>query len=70
MRQPQLGAFGCLARASRRSNRTIGSVDFDVIGILAELEEDQIKETLTTESWEEIKPILDRVRAIGDNNQL
>lgn len=40
-----------------------GSIAFDAVGVLVELEDEQIKKTLSEESWQIVKPILENIRA-------
>ena len=45
-----------------------GSMAFDVVDILINLDDERIKKSLTPDSWNVVKPILDRIRSSRDDD--
>ena len=46
-----------------------GAVAFHAVEVLIDIDDEQFMQAVTTETWDLMKPKVDRVRAIRDNNQ-
>ena len=55
------------AQKAGQANRH-GSMAFDAVDVLADLDDERIKESISAESWNAIKPTLDRIRSMRDDD--